>query len=252
MSILSYPGWPNSLTASGTALHHLEQILITKLILFTSVYHHHKVRATEAAVRTIYMRLKERRGTLKHKPLEFAQFTDFLRIDDSRFFAWAEQENGLEKLVLGISNRNLLKRCLVLCRQSVHAYYRQNFLNMFPPSERDSSSLRSIEQEIYDSIPKNFQTDRDDLVLDFPKFPNTDEEAGQMFLQVGRDTEPQALKDMLPTDDWLRSYAVNKYRAHVFYFSDDGKRRAAAQAAEEVLSKRNIKLLPIARQLANI
>src|SRR4030042_3384506 len=114
MSILSYPGWPNSLTASGTALHHLEQSLITKFILFTSVYHHHKVRATEAAVRTIYMRLKERRGTLKKKPLEFAQFTDFLRIDDSRFFAWAEQDNGLEKLVLGISNRNLLKRCLGL------------------------------------------------------------------------------------------------------------------------------------------
>jgi HD superfamily phosphohydrolase len=252
LSILSYPGWPNLLTASGIALHHLEQILITKLVLFTSVYHHHKVRATEAAVRTIYMRLKECRGALKHKPLEFAQFTDFLRVDDARFLVWAAEEKGLEGLVQDINNRNLSKRCLVLCRQSVHKSTLQDFLNLLPPSQNNSSIYGSMEQEIYDAIPSEFQAGCDMLVLDFPKFPDADEEAGQIFLQEGRDIEPQALKYLLPTDDWLRSYAVNKYRAHLFYVSDDEKRLAAAQAAEEVLLKRGIKLSPAARQFANI
>lgn len=252
LAILSYRGWPSTLTVSGIALHHLEQILITKLILFTSVYHHHKVRATEAVVLALFKKLKERRGTLKHKPLEFAQFTDFLRMDDPRFFIWAADEEGLDKIVEGITNRELLKRCLVLCRQSVHDSTLQNFIKITSPSERKSDKVRKIEQEIFDLIPRKFQTDRDKLVLDFPKFPNADEEAGSIFIQVSRDAEPKLLKDLLPADDWLRSYIVNKYRAHVFYVSDDKKRQAAANAAEEVFFKRGIRLLPIARQFANL
>ena len=252
LAILNYQDWPNLLIASGVALHHLEQILITKLVLFTSVYHHHKVRATEAAVRSIYMKLKEHRGTLKHKPLEFAQFTDFLRVDDARFLVWAAEENGLKELVQDINNRNLSKRCLVLCRQSVHKSTLQEFIQLLPPSQRNSSIFDSIEQEIYDAIPPEFQAGRDRLILDFPRFPDADEEAGAIFLQEGRDMEPEALKGLLPTADWLRSYTVNKYRAHLFYVSDEDKRLAAAKAAEGVLFKRGIKLLPAARQFANI
>jgi HD superfamily phosphohydrolase len=252
MAILSYSDWPKTLTVSGTALHHLEQILITKLILYTSVYHHHKVRASEAAVRTIFRRLEELGGGLKHRHLEFAEFTDFLRIDDARFFIWAAQEDGLKGLVEQVTGRELLKRSLVLCRQSVHLASRRKFLSFAFPGGTIPRSMRLIEQEIYDSIHESSKVGRDWLVLDFPTLPDADKEAAQTFIQAKRNVQPEVLKDLLPTDDWLRSYAVNKYRAHVFYVSDEKKRRAAADAAESVLKQRGIKLTPLARDFAHL
>lgn len=252
MSILTYPDWPRTLTVSGTALHHLEQILITKLILYTSVYHHHKVRASEAAVRTIYRKLKEKRGNLRNKPLEFADFTDFLRMTDAQFFAWAAQEDGLEPFVKQVANRDLLKRVLVLCRQSVHPADRPNFLTFALPGEIPSSSIRQIEQEVYDSIPASGKADRDSLVLDFPPLPDADKEAAGVFIQSSPETQPEALKELLPTDDWLRSYAANKYRAHFFYVADDDKRLLAAGVAESALTKRGVHLTPLARSFAHL
>jgi len=252
LRILSSPDWPRALTVSGTALHHLEQILMTKLLLYTSVYQHHKVRATEAAVRTIYRKLRERRGTLRHKPLEFAEFTDFLRIDDSQFFVWVGQENGLEELVNQLASRQLLKRSLVLCRQSVDYPSRFNFLRFALPAETTPSSVRRVEQGIYDSIAAPHKVDRDSLVLDFPPLPDADREAAQIFIQATKEAQPEALKELLPTDDWLRSYAVNKYRAHVFYVSEEDKRLAAAHAAESAFQAEEVRLTPLARTLAHI
>ncbi len=252
MSILSYPGWPSTLTVSGTALHHLEQILITKLILYTSIYHHHKVKASEAAVRTIYRKLKEKRGNLRHKPLEFAEFTDFLRITDAQFFVWAAEEKGLESLVNQVTNRELLKRSLVICRQSVHPADLPNFLTFAQPSETPSFKVRQMEQEIYDSILASGKADRDSLVLDFPTLPDADEEAARTFIQFSPGTQPEALKDLLPTADWLRSYAANKYRAHLFYDADEQRRLLAADAAESVLKKRSIHVNSLARSFAHL
>ncbi len=252
MAILFYSDWPKTLTVSGTALHHLEQILITKLILYTSIYHHHKVRASEAAVRTIYRKLKEKRGNLRHKPLEFAEFTDFLRMTDAQFLVWAAQEDGLESIVTQLTNRDLLKRSLVLCRQSVHPADRPKFLSFAQPAESPSSSVREIEQEIYDAIPARGKVDRDYLVLDFPALPDADEEAAQVFIQTSRSGEPEALKELLPTADWLRSYAANKYRAHVFYVAGEEKRLIAANAAESIFNQRGINLTSLARDLAHI
>jgi HD superfamily phosphohydrolase len=252
LTIISYPSWPRSLTVSGTALHHLEQILITKLILFTSVYHHHKVRATEAAVRTIYRRLRANPKKLTHKPLRFTNFTDFLRISDAEFLTWAAQEKGLGPLVGSITRRNLLKRCLVLCRQSVHPTGQKKFLSFALPSETSSPVVRKIEDEIYDLLPRQSKVDRDFLVLDFPPLPDADKEAAHTFIQLGEKTKPEVLKDLLPTDDWLHTYAANKYRAHVFYVADESKRLAAADAAEKVLKNHGIQLEPIARSLPHL
>jgi len=252
LRILSYPDWPRSLTVSGTALHHLEQILITKLILSTSVYHHHKVRATEAAVRRIFRRLRDRAAMLRHKPLKFMEFTDFLRVDDNQFFVWAAQEEGLEELVEQVTKRELLKRSLVLCRQSVHPRSRAAFLKFAVPAETTPESVRAIEQAIYDTIPASDKVGRDFLVLDFPPPPETDREGAQVFIQVSEISTPEALKDLLPTDDWLRTYTANKYRAHVFYIADEEKRLAAARAADSVLRDQGIQVTPLAYTLAHL
>jgi hypothetical protein len=252
MAILHYPDWPRTLTVAGTALHHLEQILITKLILYTSIYHHHKIRASEAAVRMMFQRLQDQADKLRPEPLKFAEFTDFLRVDDARFFIWAAEEDGLEELVAQVTGRELLKRSVVLCRQSVHTSTHHNFMRFFLPAKTPTREVQTIEQEIYDSISPSDKVDRSYLVLDFPPFPDADEEAAQTFIQTSMKAEPEVLKNLLPTDDWLRSYAVNKYRAHLFYVEDEGKRIAAAKAAESVLERRGIKLTSLARDFAHL
>jgi len=45
--------------------------------------------------------LWEKRGELRHKPLAFTDFTDFLRVDEAQFFVWAAQEDELEPLIEG-------------------------------------------------------------------------------------------------------------------------------------------------------
>lgn len=252
MAILDSPGWPRNLTVTGTALHHLEQILITKLILYTSIYHHHKIRASEAVVRLMFRKLQAQANQLKHEPLKFAAFTDFLRIDDARFFVWASQEDGLEELVEQATGRELLKRSVVLCRQSVHPSTQHQFMRFFLPAKTPTREVQAIEQEIYDAISPSNKVDRRYLVLDFPPFPDADEEAAHAFVQTSTKAVPEVLKDLLPTADWLRSYAVNKYRAHVFYVDDEGKRLAAADAAESVLQQKNIRLNSLARDFAHL
>jgi hypothetical protein len=252
LKILNYQDWPRTLTVSGTALHHLEQILTTKLILFSSVYHHHKVRVTEAAVRNIYRKLCSRGGGLKNKSLEFSDFTAFLQLDDAKFLTWAAQEDGVEPLVKKLQNRDLLKRCLVICRQSIRLDTRDKFIKFALPSETPTRGVVEIEQEIFDSIPNNKNYDRDLLVVDFPPLPDADKEAAQIFIQGNPTLPPEALKDLLPTDDWLHTYAANKYRAHVFYDADEDKRRVVANAAESVLQKHGIIITPWAKSLANL
>lgn len=252
MTILHYSGWPRTLTVAGTALHHLEQILITKLILYTSIYHHHKIRASEAGVRMIFQALQDQGDSLRHQTLGFSCFTDFLRVDDARFFVWAAEEDGMQELVQQVTGRELLKRSLVLCRQSIHPSTQHRFMDFFQPADTPAREVKAIEQAIYDSITPSDRADRTGLVLDFPPFPDADEEAAQTFIQTSVQAEPEVLKNLLPTDDWLRSYAVNKYRAHLFCVDDERKRIAAADAAESVLGARGITLTPLARDFAHL
>lgn len=252
IEILLSDGWPRSLTASGTALHHLEQILLAKLVLYTSLYHHHKIRASEIAVRIIFDRLRQVRESLRDNRLKFRDVTSFLRMTDSELFVAVASEDGFDDLIRDVMDRKFLKRSLVLSRKTVHGESQKRFIALATPSETPSSQVRRYEEIIYESLPAAAKAEREWLRLDFPPLPDADEEAGQIFMQMGLG-EPEALKDLLPTDDWLRTYSANKYRAHLFYVGEDEKRRMAAHTAEQVLRDRlNLRLTPLARSLAHL
>ena len=235
LSLIEAKGWPKALSIDAVGVHHTEQILIAKLMLYSSLYHHHKIRGIECLARAIYERIVEAPDQIERGVLRLEKISDFLRLDDFQFISFAGEEPLLASLVTRIRNRNLFKRALVISRASVTPATRHGLAYLMDVS-RSRSQARRLREAIRDRLPDAAGTDIGLIWLDVPRLPEVDREATQFFVKTG-EPEPATLKDILPTPDWLRTYAANKARAHVFCAADEETRERVADAAAAVLNE---------------
>lgn len=221
--------------------HNLEQILFNKVLLFSSMYHHHKVRAAVCMLKSIFEIIKDK--NLKVNGLDFEKACDFLCVDDFDLLSSFRKEALLKDAINNIRNRQLFKRALVLSRKTVEERFQFESLTKLA---KNPERIRDLRELIVDMLnKKGCKCSIYDLWIDLPEPPSL-REPSQCKVRI-TDEDYVDLAEVFPADWWLIAYSETKWKGHVFCRPDLKTRKAANKFARKVFeSVEGIKFLPSA------
>jgi HD superfamily phosphohydrolase len=194
------------------AAHNLEQILFNKVILYSTIYHHHKVRALACMIKGIFEILQDK--NLQPDGFTFSLASDFLRIDDyyvlSRLKAIGDSDISFR--LKNLENRRLLKRALVISRVFLED---PMLFDMLLKLREKPDKLRELRELIVDEVSKRgCECDVYDVWIDLPDPPFL-REPSQCFIQLP-DKSYTTLDKIFPAEWWLKAYEITKWRGYVF------------------------------------
>jgi HD superfamily phosphohydrolase len=216
-----------------TAAHNLEQILFNKVLLFSTIYHHHKVRALVCMIKGIFEILQEKEIQIDDHT--FTNVTDFLTIDDYYLLSRLKfiDTPDLVKRVKDIENRKLLKRALVISKQYVENP--KDYQILIKHAEKPEA-LRELRELIVDEVSrKGEECSVYDVWIDLPE-PVSLREPSQCFIKLRKGTYT-TLNKVFPTEWWLRAYEEIKWRGHVFCPPRTQLRKLISEASRKVFNR---------------
>jgi HD superfamily phosphohydrolase len=221
----------------------LEQIYFSKMVLFSSVYQHHKVRTCDCMLKAIFEHCKQNGESICGRTLEKA--TDFLWLTDDLLYAEADKrgkDDFLHKLIHNLKFRRLLKRALIISKATVEKpskeFFGYTILKKFCTDLKDNDhELRELAQEIWEGAGK--PCDLLEVWIDLPKLPLTGS-ADDTYVNIGSHREPEfeKLNDIFRVDDWAQNYAEHNWRGHVFCPDRDEVRKKISDSAKAVLEQK--------------
>ena len=236
---------PRRLCSDISGAHNLEQILFNKVLLFSSMYHHHKARAAICMLKAIFEIIIDQ--GLKVKGLSFKEVRDFLSVDDYDVLSSFKEHALLENNIENLRNRQLLKRALVLSRKTVKN--REQFQKLTKLME-NPQEMRVLRELIVDEMAKmGCSCSVYDLWVDLPKPPSL-REPSQCKVRLTEDDYVD-LADVFPADWWLIAYGETKWKGCIFCPPKKKTRKIANKAAIKVFkSVQGIDFLPTATKEA--
>ncbi len=215
----------------------VEQIMFNKLLLYSSLYHHHKERAAECMLKSIIEIIRDEK--LKINNLSLDKVTDFLSLTDFDLLNPVGKTGNLELMTKNLYNRSLLKRALVIswytikpdnCATDKVASQKAAYRRLLSAG-KDSKIVREIREKIAEKI--GWKCSVYDLWLDLPQHPSF-REAKQVLVKI-TDTQRDILDEILKVSHWLETYAENKGKGHVFCPPNTELRKEVNIAAKAVL-----------------
>ena len=198
----------------------IEQILFNKMMLFTSLYHHHKVRTLECMFYSIFEACND--FNLSFNGFSFNKVTDFLSIDDIDVLSLEGKPDEIKPFIENIRNRDLLKRALVISKSTLQKpkgtsekggdeIVEMNYQKLLELME-DPKSIRKLREIIAEESGENINPY--DVWIDIPNAPSF-REPSNTLIRINKE-DIRTLDKIFPIDQWLNSYAENKWKAHVF------------------------------------
>jgi HD superfamily phosphohydrolase len=232
-----YTEFPRAnLIIKKAGVSNLEQIVLHKILLYSAIYHHHKVRVLECMIRGIFETIWDNPDEIKYPQLKFEKVSDFLKINEFEFLALGKSEQIISKQIEAVLNRNLLKRCLIISPNYIIDGKTVEGHDIYNIGEEYPDRIRQLRQFVWEEIPPKFRTSLHQLWVDLPDPPNIDKDADRCWIDVGT-SHLKRLRDFLPYGEWLDAYEANKWQGHVFYTCDDGCREAGNRAAKKVFKE---------------
>jgi uncharacterized protein len=244
---------------SGVAA--LEQLLFGKMLIFTSVYHHHKVRASlwslfqllDCLLETPEFKgssladpeLKDGRGRPYPNPFAFLLLEDgdILQAHDILRPSSSEIVKRVGQLVSDLKQRKLLKRALVLSLGTIEEDgSASEFARLCDPENR-----RKLADEICDEIVKRSNLRAGDVVIDIPKPPRFESMSREARIRLSRERVAD-LEDVFPTRGWVTGYA--EYKNRIYIFAPEEHRAIVGRRSVEVLKSRGMSTKAEALELA--
>lgn len=236
----------------------IQQLLFARAALFSSVYHHHKVRACDCMVKGCFESFRETQAKFKSNDtfggVSLHGAADYLFITDADFFAEANnhgRETSAHQAIHSLLYRRLLKRVLSISTQTIQGLTQQDAkagYSTFYNLRSSPAALRELSAEVLKrsgaGCPKR------DVWFDIPSHASF-KKAGNAMINMGpRGKMPilKSLSEFIPVEKWVETY--DQYYAQSFLFGPPQKdvRVKLARAAVEVLSAEpyNLKLLETA------
>jgi HD superfamily phosphohydrolase len=214
-------------------VHHMEHIIFSKMLLFSSVYHHHKIRALECGVRSMFRAIWNDPSRLSISALRFPNMASILTMTDSDFWTLAKMDPVTSATARALTERRELPmRALALNMATIDqeksdrvGSYKFQLLNEFPAKQRE------IGDTIFNLLSTEDQVSQFGVWFDFPRTPKVSSDAHDT--RVDRGDEYVRLETFFPTPQWVAAYTDNKLTAHVFYDPPEAKRRTVASKARE-------------------
>jgi len=226
----------------------LEQIIISKLMLFSYLYHHHKIRCVEGMCHEVLKRRieiskqTEKQGKKRTFPA-MGHPADFLSLSDRSVLpdAWPPEVGGDKiagTLISMLMRRDLYKRALVISRLfipdiDVNEKAKSGFERLLSYGT-DSAGRDTLRKQIYDRAitrmkSKRYNEETKDwrkgfmlqhILVDIPRSPTVEETEAVMVpissQSHGHDPKFVPLSDIFPIEKWVDAYNAIKWRGHVF------------------------------------
>lgn len=217
----------------------LEQITFNKMLLFPAVYHHHKVRAIECMVKSMFEIIWENPDEIRDDRLKFQNISDFYKFTDFEFITAARVEPQLKPIVERLLNRDLLKRCLVLFHHYLRGYKKGKKGKWIHLTKRRYETapdkIRELRQWIWEELPesKRDSVSIHDIWVDNPTPPPIGADPDRAWVDIGT-RELLPLTEFFPLPEWTTAYEINKLKGHVFSVADRDIRYAVNKAAINV------------------
>jgi uncharacterized protein len=234
----------------------LMQVMFNKMLLYTGMYHHHKVRAVDCMLWAVFQLAMDRKAIVGGVRLECP--VDFLRLTDDRLLTpELTNDEEIRGILLNIRNRRLWKKSLIIARNTVpDSMHNEAGPSQYPLFAGVATLAGNTQEKIRKRrdvalrIWKTAGTPCKDheVWLDVPKPPSMDE-SKQMWIDAPGQVEPRILNDFIPVQQWVELYGTHQCRAHVFCPPQAGQ--AIGTAAEKVLGELfHLEFLPQARAYA--
>jgi HD superfamily phosphohydrolase len=232
-----FKGFPNAnLVVRKAGVSNLEQVVLNKVLMFSAIYHHHKVRALECMAKAVFETIWENPGKISNPKFKFERVSDFFKISEYDFFSIGLSEPVIASQIQAIVDRNLLKRCLIISPNLIEKSPQFEEHDLYKLGEEYPDRVRKLREYIWEEVPKASRTSIHDLWVDIPDPPNIDEDVDRCWVDVGT-SKLRRLRDFLPYGEWLDAYEANKWQGHVFYVCDVKCRKAVNRAAKRVFKE---------------
>lgn len=219
-----------------SGVNSLEQMIISKMMLFSSIYHHQKVRCAESMFGLLCKHVTD--GKIKkNSNIKFEHPLDFLKYVDSDLinFSTSIDSNFLkkpvDKLHQCLCKRNLMKRSLIISRifiQNIDENQTKlGYTKLIADFRKNNSDLKEKIIIKTKSIMRN-EGNRsrkilsDDIIIDLPKQPSMEESLSTMVpIDSGNNTSQDIeIGEIIPIKQWAEGYNAVKFRGHIFCSSD--------------------------------
>ena len=223
----------------------LEQIIISKLMLFSYLYHHHKIRCVEGMFGEAMRRLVEvvRANPKKKGAFPLVHSTSFLKLSDRSFSpaTWPPEikvDKVAGEILTMLARRQLYKRALVISRLFIedidtdepvklgferllrcakNAVARDNLREQVFEKAKAKMASKPYKEKMKE-VYKNFKLYH--VLVDIPVSPTVEEVVG-VEVPISHDrtgAEPHhvPLSEMFPIEKWVDAYNAIKWRGHIF------------------------------------
>lgn len=259
----------------------LEQIVISKLMLFSYLYHHQKIRCVEGMYHELLKRLcglaaespKAKRWPLLDHPVAFLNLSDrTLSPEDWPPDAKGDRVAG--DIVSMLARRELYKRALVISRLFTHDINSDRKVNigfqLVLDCGEDPVAHEALRTKIFEATLKVMEDRRHKQVtsdlrkafrihhvlLDVPKSPSV-EETKSVMIPVSSDArhgdgEYVPLGEIFPIEKWVEAYSAIKWRGHVFTIEEAVPYVNAAACRVLASAPYNLRFTPQATKLCKI
>lgn len=218
-------GGKHLLTLHQASVAPLEQILFSKINLFSIVYQHPKVRAAEKMFQSIIEEAKENPNkvsfNISGRKLDLNRSTDYLWLTDEIFFSEAlrrEKEDSVHKKIHDIRYRRLYVRALTISNDTIYEGCRKRgYVQLRKLNQRGSKTYRArreMASEILSVANLEGKLSVRDVWVDLPSDPSFGE-ADRTFVSTASGGL-RKVSDLFPIHYWTEFYQKYKWRGHVF------------------------------------
>jgi HD superfamily phosphohydrolase len=224
----------------------LQQLLFARATLFSSVYHHHKVRACDCMIKAGFEAFGANALKFRKRAdeLDMKSAGDFLFVTDADYFAqrsYLNHESDAYKLIHGLLYRRLFRRIITVSthtiidmhRGEVQAGYDQ-FLNL----RHNPAALREFAGQILEDC--KIQCSLFELWWDIPQ-QATLKKAGEARINVAPRNQPPKLlrlSEFIPVQAWTETYDQYYTNSYLFGPEDAERRQKLGDSAAKLMENR--------------
>ena len=198
----------------------LEQILFSKMTLFGSVYHHHKVKCLDQMLRAMLTHIAEQGSScafrVRGQEVTFRHAADFLYVTDEEFFGGpAFGDEVVKGFHHRFRRRELLARCVEISRRTVRNWdsaERKNLIDLSAQPPRAVELERAIHSQLSSAV--RAAVSETEVLVSVPKPPKL--KGGFAFIQTDQDATPEPIEQYFPLEQWTDSYSHSKWKSFVY------------------------------------
>lgn len=219
----------------------IEQIIFSKMMLFSFVYHHQKVLATDELVFDMLMELliEAPKGQINiNHPLDFLRYTDYDLLSRN-LEGPSDKFNRIRRKLI---YRDLPKRCFVLNKEFVNNFendesIKKSYGKLLSKLRGIPDEVNNIRSEVLKILQERFKLSNvsiDDLYVSYPKIPQMDEAASAPV--IDSNGEIRAMSEYFhDLEGWQKTYDLKKLRG--YFYAKDTIRKQACQAIQIYLDE---------------